>query len=391
MSRDEMKIAFMALSKDIEKINEHIKNHPEESPNVYEIVEANIRVAELLGQYGPFVNDGDLYDQKDIVACLDGLSQMEAAKDIKHHPFFKIPEIKNMMHAIHQSINKMSYDVPTTSEEVVKKRKMLCESMAVPFYIWQQQQRQSSFIYGDRNKFHELQQLIKDYINDGNIEFVAELQGVYDLIKANYYQNQPTSTNEEDLLEEGKKLQEKIEMSNDQVRNNPNEDLNMDEIMDCHISVAELLSQYGPFINGRDLFTIPEIAGCINGLSDMYALRSEKLNSYFIEVPAAGEMFQRVTASINKMNYEVFPDAVARDAKKEMLCKTVSVPFYIWQQERKVPEYQYDNVGEYDALTRLQDDYIASGAEEFVPQIEKMRKVLDEKAPKRETTYHSTK
>ena len=67
MSREEMTEYFLSLNKDIERIIEYIKNNPNQEPNVYEIVDCNLRIAELLGQYGPFVNSGDLFDQKDIV------------------------------------------------------------------------------------------------------------------------------------------------------------------------------------------------------------------------------------------------------------------------------------------------------------------------------------
>lgn len=384
MSREEMAQYFTNLNKDIERIIEYIKNNPNQEPNVYEIVDYNLRIAELLGQYGPFVNSGDLYDQKDIVGSLDGIADIEELRDIEHHPFFKIEEVKSMMDRVHRSITNMSYDTPATEEEKSSKREMICKSMSIAYFIWQQEQKKSPFPYTNRDEFYTLQRMIADYKKAGNVEFVDELDKLFAVISEKYFASLKEPQTEADLLAEGQALQARLRNINAWIRENPNTDVNVYEMMDCHVSVAELLSQFGPLIQGRDLYHIPEISGCINELSEMYMLRRDKLNAFLNTNEPARALFDKVTASINKMDYEVFANPVARDAKKEMLCKSVSIPFYIYQEERKNPFYQYDNESEYQAVRQLQEDYIATGTRQFTPEIEALSKNLAEKAPKTE-------
>ena len=63
--------------------------------------------------------------------------------------------------------------------------------------------------------------------------------------------------------------------------------------------------------------------------------------------------------------------------KKELLCKSMSVPFYIWQVQREKPDYEYDNAAEFRGMKAMLDIYKSEGNTQFVPEIEAMFDVIE--------------
>lgn len=43
--------------------------------------------------------------------------------------------------------------------------------------------------------------------------------------------------------------------------------------------------------------------------------------------------------------------------KRELLCKSFSIPFYIWQVKRMEPVYQYDNMAEWNNVLAMYNQY----------------------------------
>ena len=77
------------------------------------------------------------------------------------------------------------------------------------------------------------------------------------------------------------------------------------------------------------------------------------------------------------MSYDVPKDIAMKKIKKELLCKSMSVPFYIWQVHRNEPDYQYDNATEFDAMKDMLATYKAYGNTQFVPQIESLFGIIE--------------
>ena len=77
------------------------------------------------------------------------------------------------------------------------------------------------------------------------------------------------------------------------------------------------------------------------------------------------------------MTYDVPEDEQTKELKKELLCKSMSVPFYIWQVHRTEPEYEYDNDSEFNSMKAMLDIYKSEGNTEFVPQIEALFNVIE--------------
>ena len=42
-----------------------------------------------------------------------------------------------------------------------------------------------------------------------------------------------------------------------------------------------------------------------------------------------------------------------RKIKRELICKSMSVPFYIWQVQKAEPNYKYDNQLEFDKMKEM--------------------------------------
>lgn len=77
------------------------------------------------------------------------------------------------------------------------------------------------------------------------------------------------------------------------------------------------------------------------------------------------------------MDYDLPTNPETRRIKKELLCKSMSVPFYIWQVQRTEPEYQYDDVTAVNGMMAMLDIYKSEGNTQFVPEIEALFGVIE--------------
>lgn len=182
--------------------------------------------------------------------------------------------------------------------------------------------------------------------------------------------------NIEEITKELKALVNRVNGINKRIKENPNiTDPNAYEIMDCNIHFAEIIAklktcyvQKGEIpadldqINGI-MATInflaavhPEIEDCYHELGTMDDLRNIAIHPFFTD-PVVNEMYCSVKACQDFANYDMPADDDHRRMKRELLCKTMSVPFYIWQVQRTQPDYQYDNVGEFESMQEMQALY----------------------------------
>lgn len=77
------------------------------------------------------------------------------------------------------------------------------------------------------------------------------------------------------------------------------------------------------------------------------------------------------------MNYDIPEDIETKRIKKELLCKSMSVPFYIWQVQREKKDYEYDNATEFSGMKAMLDIYKSEGNTQFVPEIEALFGVIE--------------
>ena len=185
----------------------------------------------------------------------------------------------------------------------------------------------------------------------------------------------------EELKSETEKFTERVTGINKWIKSNPQEkDPNAYEIMDCNVSLAELFSEYAEVDYSRVLQNAamkhPEIEPCYFGVVEMDELRDTAHHSFF-QSQEANDLYCAIKQSQLSMNYDIPEDLETRKIKKELLCKSMSVAFYIWQVHRNEPDYQYDNTTEFNEMKLMLDIYKQEGNTQFVPEIEAMFHVIE--------------
>ena len=185
----------------------------------------------------------------------------------------------------------------------------------------------------------------------------------------------------EQLKSEAENFAERVTGINKWIKSNPQEkDPNAYEIMDCNVSLAELFSEYAEVDYSRVLQNAaakhPEIEPCYFGVVEMDSLRDTAHHPFF-QSKEANDLYCAVKRSQLSMDYEIPEDMETRRIKKELLCKSMNVPFYIWQVQRENPDYKYDNAAEFSGMKAMLDIYKSEGNTQFVPEIEAMFNVIE--------------
>lgn len=192
-------------------------------------------------------------------------------------------------------------------------------------------------------------------------------------------------------------LRNRVHGINTWIQENPSvTDPNVYELMDCNIEFAEILTELkaeyvaagevpNDFDSTQPMATVsymlafhPEIEECYHELGTMDDLR-DIANHPFFQTTEVNEMYCNIKACQDFANYGISSDEGVRRVKRELLCKSMSVPFYIWQVKRTEPEYQYDNISEFEGMKSMNALYQAS---EEPPQFGKLVDALFEKINK---------
>lgn len=177
-------------------------------------------------------------------------------------------------------------------------------------------------------------------------------------------------------------LNNKMEGINNWIRNNPHiTDPNVYEIMDCNVQYAECISRLNTYYkeNGYpeietkegtrvatkyDLPTLhPSIGDCFFKLVEMENLRKVTTHP-FLTQPEPNSLLCSIKASAMAAEYEIPNDPAIARIKRETICKSMSVPFYIWQVKRTEPDYQYDNQEEFSQMQEMFDLYKTTSQEQ---------------------------
>lgn len=177
-------------------------------------------------------------------------------------------------------------------------------------------------------------------------------------------------------------LTNRMEGINTWIKNNPQiTDPNVYEIMDCNVRYAECISRLNMYYEyfgypeiqteegmrkatKYDLPTIhPSIGECFFKLAEMENLR-KVVNHPFFNQLEPNSLLCSVKASALGATYEIPNDPALAQIKRETICKSMSVPFYIWQVKRTEPNYQYDNQAEFTSMKEMFDLYKTTSLEE---------------------------
>lgn len=198
-------------------------------------------------------------------------------------------------------------------------------------------------------------------------------------------------------------LSQRIIGINTWIEENPQvTDPNAYEIMSCNIELAECIAEYKNYTNqlpitkieqnetSQVVENIPELISSIKEIKKMEQLRDTTHHPFF-QSEEANSLYKGIKQSQLSMDYDIPEDVETRKIKKELLCKSMSVPFYIWQVKRLEPGYQYDNIKEFSDMKAMLEVYKQEGNTQFVPQIESLFNVIEKNYKYKETKIEKNK
>ena len=166
---------------------------------------------------------------------------------------------------------------------------------------------------------------------------------------------------------------EYVDGINDWISKHPGTDPNAYEIMDCNVQFAEILAELRAYYvkNGKIDATAtnsvpymiafhPEIEECYYVLETMDELRDTENHPFFKDYRTAKGFLYGGGLPFKNFRFLFDQYEAMRRIKREVLCKSMSVPFYIWQVHRTEPNYQYDNKSEFEGMKEAFALYEAS-------------------------------
>ncbi len=179
-----------------------------------------------------------------------------------------------------------------------------------------------------------------------------------------------------DILTQATNLKNRVHGINQWIKEHPEvTDPNMYEYIDCLVQFGEIAREMTlyydengwPKKEGSDEgFTHyevwkcdPELTACfleLKELKEMRKIGQEGFGAMTID-PMIHDYLATLEYRCVAGEYKISnqPNMVA--LKRELLCKSFSIPFYIWQVKRMEPDYQYDNMTEWNGVLAMYDQY----------------------------------
>ena len=143
-------------------------------------------------------------------------------------------------------------------------------------------------------------------------------------------------------------LDSKLKGINGWISDNRETDPNFYEICDCWISFGLLAHQVN---NSTDLHEADEfktvsyfLTSCREQMAIMEDLRSISKDPFLTENKDARTLYNSVVSDATRCLTDY--DSIT----SELIKKSLSVPFYIWQEKRNNSEFKYDNKNEFDLI-----------------------------------------
>ena len=180
------------------------------------------------------------------------------------------------------------------------------------------------------------------------------------------------SMNLEELEEKSIDLANHFKGINNWIENNKDTDPNFYEMIDTLVEYGSLTAEYNNYYkengyptihdsNGErkaESYDMPTLSTNLKKVQDevykMFRLRSK--NSFFKD-EVAKEFTSDLTVESTIGNYIIPEDKEIAEKKKQLLIKVAGVYFYIWQVKQTNPNYQYDNVAEWEELQKNYKEY----------------------------------
>lgn len=153
---------------------------------------------------------------------------------------------------------------------------------------------------------------------------------------------------------------------NDWIKANSDTDPNFYEMTDCLVEYGRLTAQWDKFFeeNGYPVMKfedgkegkathyhipdiVPEVKAARNQLNEMWYARRDHA---FFKDETARDFWTELMYRAHIAEYREPENRAVAVSKKNALCKAAGVYLYIWQEKQKNPNFQYDNMSEWEQL-----------------------------------------
>lgn len=193
----------------VDGINDWISKHPGTDPNAYEIMDCNVRFAEILAELRAYYVKNGKIDataqnsvpymiafHPEIEECYYVLETMDELRDTDNHPFFTTKEAQEMYYTVKCCQDFASYVLPQDEAMRRIKREVLCKSMSVPFYIWQVHRTEPNYQYDNKAEFEEMKEAFALYeASEEPCQFLQQVSNLHNKIEKDYKYSTQDDTN----------------------------------------------------------------------------------------------------------------------------------------------------------------------------------------------------
>lgn len=414
MNLEELEEKSIDLASHFKGINNWIENNKDTDPNFYEMIDTLVEYGSLTAEYKnyykengyPTIHDSngerkaESYDMPTLSTNLKKV-QDEVYKMFRlrsKNSFFKDEVAKEFTSDLTVESTIGNYIIPEDKEIAEKKKQILRKVAGVYFYIWQVKQTNPNYQYDNVAEWEELQRNYKEYKEavgneieksyEGKIlysgpQFGGNIEKMFATIEKNYKYSEIKESNSEkeevetiDELEEINKqaeaLANRFKGINSWIEANKDTDPNFYEMIDCMVEYGKLAKLYDKYYQKTGYPTYedgseekeathynltlvsPKLKEAQSELAKMWSLRE---NSPFFTDETVRKFISELSMRTYIAEYNVPEDKETERLKKEILCKTAGIYFYIWQVKQTNPDYQYDNEEEWNNLLQAYEIY----------------------------------
>ena len=438
MKLEELEEKAIDLAKRFKGINNWIENNKDTDPNFSEMIEALVEYGSLTAEFNnyyketgyPTIHDSNgerKAESYDMPVHTENLKKVlyEVYKMFRlrsKSPFFKDKIANKFVANLSVESTIGTYIIPEDKAIAEKKKQVLRKVAGVYFYIWQVKQTNPNYQYDNVTEWEELQRNYKEYKEavgneveksyEGKVlysgpQFGEDIERMFDVIEKNYKfsetKDEESSKEEVETMDELEEINKQAEALTNRFRGinswieaNINTDPNFYEMVDCMVEYGKLVKQYDKyyqkagyptFDNGSEevsathyhlALVSPKLKEAQSELSKMWDLRRK---SPFFEDEIVREFTNELSLRAKIAEYYVPEDKEIERIKKEVLCKTAGIYFYIWQVKQTNPDYKYDNEAEWNNLLQAYEIYKDAAkyvGPQFGKELEKMHAVINE-------------
>ena len=413
-----------ALTNRFRGINSWIEANINTDPNFCEMVDCMVEYGKLTKLYDKyyqkvgyptFNNGSEEVEATHYHLALVSPKLKEAQSELskmwnlrRKSPFFEDETVREFTNELSMRTKIAEYYVPKDKEIERIKKEILCKTASIYFYIWQVKQTNPDYQYDNEAEWNNLLQayeIYKDAVKYVEPQFGKEIENMFAVIEKNYKFSETKegqASEEVETTEELEKINRQAEALTNRFRGinswieaNINTDPNFCEMVDCMVEYGKLTKLYDKyyqkvgyptFNNGSEeveathyhlALVSPKLKEAQSELSKMWNLRRK---SPFFEDETVREFTNELSMRTKIAEYYVPKDKEIERIKKEILCKTASIYFYIWQVKQTNPDYQYDNEAEWNNLLQAYEIYkdaVKYVGPQFGKEIEKMHKEIN--------------